>query len=406
METQPEEALVARNEALEAELDAQRRWIRAAADVCQRAAHGDLESRVLGIDVDGELGEMLHAINHLLDMTDAFVRESGAALAHASEDKYFRRVLENGLLGSFRRTSTTINRASAAMKAKNDALALARRHQLELASEFERNVQSVVESVVAASGELESAATTLGGSVARTTEETDRVRGAAREVHENMHSIASAAEELSASIREISGQVRTSNDVVHEAMTQSNDSSQRVRALTQSSDRIGSVVDVIAKVAAQTNLLALNAAIEAARAGEVGRGFAVVASEVKNLSSQTGAATNEIASQIQGVRSATGTVATAIGTVGTTLGRVQEIAASIGTAIEAQDVVTRDVSRSTLQASEGARLVTEGIEVVGEAAVAARGASRKVETSATQLSGLAAELRGQVDAFLAAIRRG
>ena len=396
--------LTARIAELEAELAEQRRWIRSATEVCTAAARGDLEHRVLEIDAEGDLGELLHALNHVLDMTDAFVRESGAALAHAAEDKYFRRVLEHGLLGSFRRTSATINRASAAMEAKNAALIAARKHQLELADGFEQGVQGVVETVVAAAEELARAAETLGSSVRRTSDETQRVRSAAREVHEHMHSIASAAEQLSASIREIAGQVRTSNDVVDEALRCSDDSSQRVQALTQSSVRIGSVVDVIAKVAAQTNLLALNAAIEAARAGAVGKGFAVVASEVKNLSSQTGSATDEIAEQIQGVRTATGTVATAIGAVGTTLARVQEIAAAIGTAIEAQDEVTRDVSRNTMCASEGARHVTEGIEVVGEAAVATRGAAEQVQFSATQLSTLAAELNCQVRAFLGAIR--
>ncbi|MBL4698957.1 MAG: hypothetical protein JKX70_09010 [Phycisphaerales bacterium] len=58
---------------------------------------------------------MLHAINHMLDMTDAFVREAGASLSFASEGKYFRRVLPHGFLGSFKQTAQTINEATEQM---------------------------------------------------------------------------------------------------------------------------------------------------------------------------------------------------------------------------------------------------------------------------------------------------
>ena len=63
---------------------------------------------------------------------------------------------------------------------------------------------------------------------------------------------------------------------------------------------------LINDIASQTNLLALNATIEAARAGDAGKGFAVVASEVKSLATQTGKATEEIASQISEIQDATG----------------------------------------------------------------------------------------------------
>jgi methyl-accepting chemotaxis protein len=131
------------------------RWIREAKRVCLEASSGNLEERILRNDAPGELGEMLCAINRLLDLTDAFVREATASLEHAGRGKFFRRVLLNGMLGSFRRASESINAATEEMDEKTRGLAAAEQRRRELADEFANTIVTV-ESLASASEQIDS----------------------------------------------------------------------------------------------------------------------------------------------------------------------------------------------------------------------------------------------------------
>src|SRR5439155_6783517 len=127
---------------------------------------------------------------------------------------------------------------------------------------------------------------------------------ASADASSNVRDIASAADELAASVMEIDRQVAQSNTIAEKAVGEAERSNAAVKELDDAAKRIGHVISLITDVAEQTNLLALNATIEAARAGEAGRGFAVVAGGVKALAGQAEEATEEIPTKIAGMQHA------------------------------------------------------------------------------------------------------
>jgi methyl-accepting chemotaxis protein len=112
-------------------------WLRDVRQVCESAAAGDLEARLLNIRGTDDQAAVAHAINHLLDMTDAFVREARAALAFASAGKHFRRVMLPGMLGSYREAAMVINDATERMGTEAARLAEAEHDRRELVGDMD-----------------------------------------------------------------------------------------------------------------------------------------------------------------------------------------------------------------------------------------------------------------------------
>jgi hypothetical protein len=96
-------------------------------EVTAEAAKGNIEIRALHSAPSTRMGQLALSVNHLLDMTDAFLREAGASMEHASEDKFYRRVLLRGMRGSFRHKADLINQALDKMSTSNASLKEAER---------------------------------------------------------------------------------------------------------------------------------------------------------------------------------------------------------------------------------------------------------------------------------------
>jgi methyl-accepting chemotaxis protein len=274
----------------------------------------------------------------------------------------------------------------------------------KIAGDFEAVVGGIVGAVSSASGELTSTAGTLTKTADSTQQLSTTVAAASEEASTNVQSVASATEEMVASITEIGRQVQESNHIASEAVSQAAKTDDRITKLAQAASRIGDVTQLITTIAEQTNLLALNATIEAARAGEAGKGFAVVAQEVKQLASQTGKATNEISTQIAEMQAATQESVTAIKEIGGTIRRISEIATTIASAVEEQGAATQEITRNIQQAAHGTTQVASNITEVSNGAAMTGSGAAQVLTAAHSLAEQSTRLKTEVDKFLGTVR--
>jgi len=296
-------------------------------------------------------------------------------------------------------------RETAEREEKNREQAAARRAELyTLAERFETAVGDIIENVGSASNELENSAVILTKSSAATQQLSTVVAAASEETSSNVQSVAAATEEMAGSINEIGRQVTDSNRITNEAVDQAQKTDARIAELSFAASRIGEVTKLITTIAEQTNLLALNATIEAARAGDAGRGFAVVAQEVKALAAQTAKATSEISTQIAGMQAATQDSVFAIKEISGTIGRVSEIASAIAAAIEEQGAATQEIARNVQQAALGSTQVATSIADVNRGAGDTGTASSQVLSSAQLLSNESKRLKAEVVKFLATVR--
>lgn len=192
----------------------------------------------------------------------------------------------------------------------------------------------------------------IADAAANTKQMTGTIREAAIEQNEIAQQAATTLSESITAVERATTEVGSLVSAVGEMTTQL----QGLQSALSSVSEVSSSIDAIAR---QTNLLALNATIEAARAGESGKGFAVVANEVKQLASQTSAATKQIEETLEFLGKEANAL---IGLGETSMSRVSSVREATGSLNE----VMNNVGSAMQQITNAVTLIQDSIEGIDQ----------------------------------------
>ena len=368
--------------------------------LCQAARRGDLSGRMTHLDPEDPDTPLYEALNDLLNLLEASMREATAALEASVDGRFHRRFLEQGMPGAFLQMAQKTNQSMERMAERATSIAAMKEERAALAEGFRDGVSVMVTTLASAATELDATSASMAAVSQESLSQAERCGESAESATANTQAVAAATEQLAASISEIAKQSAASAQATSKAAEAAKAAADVMKQITEAADNVSSIVSMISDVADQTNLLALNAAIEAARAGDEGRGFGVVASEVKSLAKQTAQATEDIARRIQVMRSTADHGVESIKNINNALTEVEGFASTVSAAIYEQEAATQHIAQNAEGATSAAREVSTELEAIAEKAKTALKGSEDIQSASREISVQAERLTVEVDTFL------
>lgn len=239
-------------------------------------------------------------------------------------------------------------------------------------------ISSASSEILAASQQQAAGAREQSAAVSETTSASKELSKSAEQVGENIKRVSEST------VRTIAGMIK-----IKDSISKTN---QIIASLSEKSQKIGKIAEVIDDVADRTNLLAVNAAIEAARAGEEGRGFTVVADEIRKLADSTAKSTKDITALIEVIQHEMSNVAISmedsVASVNEESGRAQESAE-----------ISKEIAMSTAQQISGSKQIAEAMANIDEVMKQIATGAQQSQTAVKQLSDTGKELKELAEKF-------
>jgi hemerythrin-like metal-binding protein len=255
------------------------------------------------------------------------------------------------------------------------------------------SMQKTIAAAVASTEEMRHNMNSVSASTEELSANMQSIASAARQSNTNVDSVQVSIKELTTASRDIAENTARATTISKKAMADVTSALSLVGELNDAARAIDAVTATISEISDQTKLLALNATIEAARAGEMGKGFAVVAKEVKDLASQTNAATKGIQGKIGIIHEVARRTSDAIRAINDVMKEVNEAVTSIAAAAEEQSVTTDSIGQNVVSTTERIKEMSNN---VSEGAVAVQDVSKSI-LDVTNLSTSVAQSMGSLN---------
>jgi len=255
----------------------------------------------------------------------------------------------NSFVGSLKELVDKIKRNSLKLTSNFESLS---ETSSRLSSEAEE-MKSQSSQVASASEQMDITMNTMAATSEEMSMNISSVANASVEMSQNFAVLTESVSNVSESMDVISQNASESFAISESAEELASKAISTMNILGQAADEIGTVTDMIKRVAEKTNLLALNATIEAASAGDAGKGFAVVAFEIKELANQSAEAAEDITKRIEGVQLNTQNTSEAISDLSNIVGKISTSSELINRSVKDQAIAMENVSKSIIEANKG-----------------------------------------------------
>ncbi|QBG87569.1 methyl-accepting chemotaxis protein [Xanthomonas oryzae] len=254
--------------------------------------------------------------------------------------------------------------------------------------------------------QLAEAAGQQANQITTASERISEIAASIEQVSRNSTESAEVAQRSVVIAAEGAGVVRETIQGMDQIRDQIQETSKRIKRLGESSQEIGSIVELINDISEQTNILALNAAVQAASAGEAGRGFAVVADEVQRLAERTSSATRRIEGLVQTIQADTNEAVSSMEQTTSEVVSGARLAEDAGTALteiervsNALNNLIKNISIAAHQQSAAATDITQTMGVIRQITSQTSQGAEQTAESIGNLAQLAADLRRSVADF-------
>ncbi|MCC4607519.1 methyl-accepting chemotaxis protein [Xanthomonas campestris] len=280
------------------------------------------------------------------------------------------------------------------------------RHLVTTINDTSAKVAVSTQETQATAMQLAEAAGQQANQITTASERISEIAASIEQVSRNSTESAEVAQRSVVIAAEGAGVVRETIQGMDQIRDQIQETSKRIKRLGESSQEIGSIVELINDISEQTNILALNAAVQAASAGEAGRGFAVVADEVQRLAERTSSATRRIEGLVQTIQADTNEAVSSMEQTTSEVVSGARLAEDAGTALteiervsNALNNLIKNISIAAHQQSAAATDITQTMGVIRQITSQTSQGAEQTAESIGNLAELAADLRRSVADF-------